>query len=143
MGETGFHQATEQERVQALDAIRSALHGRHEIDFAFLYGSFTSEQFFRDIDVAVFLRESETASLRSSTYESRLSLEIEEAMSWRFPVEARVLNGAPLPFCFQVIRGELIFCRKDELLTQFMVSVARSYLDIAPLRRHYMLEAMA
>jgi len=123
--------------------MKGALSRHHEILFAFLYGSFASEELFRDIDVGLFVNESEADLLRSFAYESRLSEELEEAAHSGFSVDVRVINGAPIPFCFQVIRGELLFCGSEEELTRFMTSVSRRYLDFAPLRAHYLLEAMA
>lgn len=142
MGKTRFHQADDRERLRIVEAIKEALGRHHEILFAFLYGSFASEQLFRDIDVGLFVEESQADLLRSFAYESRLSEELEEAAHAGFPVEVKVINDAPIPFCFQVIRGELLFCRSEEELTRFMTSVSRRYLDFAPLRSRYLLEAM-
>lgn len=46
-------------------------------------------------------------------------------------------------FGFQVIRNNLLFSQDDDLLNDFMVATARKNLDMAPLRRHYIREAMA
>ena len=142
MGRVKYYQATDQERARILDAIRTVIAGHPEITFGFLYGSFYSERLFRDIDVAVFVCRGDQALLHSSTYEIDLSLEIEEAIASGIPVEVKVLNEAPLPFSFQVIRGEAIFCRNEEVLTLYMTGIARRYLEFAPIRRQYLLEAM-
>ena len=59
------------------------------------------------------------------------------------PVEVKIINTAPVSFSFQVMRGKLLFSRDDEFLADFMTVIARKYLDMAPLRRHYIREAMA
>lgn len=143
MGEIRIYRADTAKRVQVFETIRTTLGEKPEILFAFLYGSFASELLFRDIDVAVFVNRDETDFCRSSTYESHLSMELEEALGGEFPVEIKVINDAPLSFCFQVIRGEVLFSNSEEDLTHFMTTVARRYLDMAPLRHHYLLEAMA
>ena len=76
-------------------------------------------------------------------YECGLSQEIEQVLCHSFPVEAKVINRAPISFCYHVIRGRLLFVRDESVMVGFMTRVARTYLDMVPLRRKYMLEAMA
>jgi uncharacterized protein len=109
--------------------------------FAFLYGSFLDGDFFRDIDLGVFVKG--VGSTDFWDYECGLSQKIEKALCHPFPVEAKVINRAPISFCYHVIRGRLLFVRDESVMVGFMIRVARIYLDMAPLRRKYMLEAMA
>ena len=60
-----------------------------------------------------------------------------------FLVEFKVINKAPLSFCYHVIRGQILFVRDEGSLAEFMARVARGYLDIAPIRHRYMAEAMS
>jgi hypothetical protein len=59
------------------------------------------------------------------------------------PIEIRAINAAPVTFNFQVIRGKLLFSRDEKFLTDFMEATARKYLDMDPLRSHYLREVMA
>lgn len=130
----------EQQR-DIIKEITAVISGQPEIVFSFLHGSFLDGSFFRDIDLAIFVRGIDPTDFWD--YEARLCQQIEEALNNLFLVELKVINKAPLSFCYHVIRGQILFVRNEGALTEFMTRVARSYLDMAPIRRRYMTEAMA
>ena len=72
-----------------------------------------------------------------------LSRQIKDVLNASFPIETKIINEAPLSFCFHVIRGKLLLTRNEGSLVDYMVRIAKTYLDIAPLRHYYMMEAMA
>jgi len=134
------YQAKGKNRETIIDTIQSMFLKEQEIVFAFLYGSFCSEQFFRDIDVAVFVEDFDSSLYLD--YETNVSQRLEKVLL-PYPVEVKILNEAPLSFCFSAIRGEFLFARDEDALVSFMTNTARAYLDFAPLRHRYMREAMA
>ena len=75
-----------------------------EISFAFMHGSFVDGGFFRDIDVGVFVTGVDSADFWE--YETRISQQIEEAIYNKFLVEVKVINEAPVSFCYHVIKGQ-------------------------------------
>lgn len=134
------YHAEDKRRYGIIEKIKSVLLEEHKIAFAFLYGSFCSELFFRDIDIAVFVGD-----LHPSLYldfEAKISQRVQKVLH-QYPVEVKIVNEAPLSFCFSVIRGEFLFARDEDVLISFMTDTARAYLDIAPLRHRSMREAMA
>ena len=141
MGRIQGHRLSEGQRGDIVKEITKGLSRNPEILFAFIHGSFLDEPFFRDIDLGIFVGDMESSGFWD--YECSLSQQIEDALSCLFTVEAKVINGAPLSFCYNVLRGKLIFVRDEGYLVDFMVRVARGYLDMAPLRQRYMKEAMA
>ena len=135
-----LHEPGREERRRITETVKEVLRQDRNIVFAFLYGSFIDSAAFRDIDVGVFVR-----NVAASSFVDRqltLSRQIEDALPMPLCVDVKVINRAPLPFRFNVIRGELLLCRDDEMLEEFMVSTARKYLDFAPVRRRYIKEAM-
>jgi hypothetical protein len=48
-------------------------------------------------------------------------------------VDVRVLNFAPVPFVYQVIRGMLIFDRNEDLRVHVVEETVRKYLDLKPM----------
>jgi predicted nucleotidyltransferase len=100
-----------------------------------------SEPSFQDIDLGIFVSNTDTSAYWD--YECKISQQIEDAIPSSFPVETKVINNAPLSFCFNVIRGKLLFARDEDLLVDFMKRTAKKYLDSAPLIHKYMREAMA
>ena len=70
-----------------------------------------------------------------------LSVKLSAAVG--LPVDIRVLNEAPLPFLYHVLRGRLLLCRDETFLTDMLEDVARRYLDLAPLLRNATKDAFA
>jgi uncharacterized protein len=141
MPRTGYYTLSQQVKADLLAKISAFIARRAEIGFAFLYGSFLTDEFFRDIDLGIFLALMPSGGF--SAYEISLSYQLEAELKFSFPVEVKIINDAPVSFSFQVICGKVIFCRDDDRLTDFMEATVRKYLDFAPLRRHYIREAMA
>jgi len=135
------HTLREEQRRDIVKEITAVVSGEREIVFAFLHGSFLYGSFFRDIDLGIFVKRIESADFWD--YEARLCQQIEEALNHLYVVELKVINKAPLSFCYHVIKGQILFVRDEGSLTEFMARVARSYLDMAPIRHRYMIEAMS
>lgn len=99
------------------------------VGFAYLHGSLLDSETVHDVDVGLYLRE--TDAERGSVIASELSARLTVAAG--LPVDIRVLNEAPLSFVYHVLRGRLLVCRDEDLLTAMLEDVARRYLDLAPL----------
>ncbi len=129
-----------EKKAKILSIIEGILEKEPFVLFAFVHGSFLETSLFRDIDVAVYTQKLEPSSI--SKLESKLSNAIEQSIPRRIPVEVKVINEAPLPFRFNVIRGKLLVSKDDLLLDEFIVGTARHYLDFQPLRHRYIKEAI-
>ena len=111
---------------------------RKEIQFAYLFGSFTTKDAFRDIDVGIYLGHLEGLAI---DYE----LELEVALQNRFgyPFDVRILNRAPISFCYEVIKtGTLLFALSDEARAEFEEYVISMYLDFAYYQKSYLREVL-
>ncbi|GEM_PF-923133 len=106
------------------DLLKSFLCERDEIVFAYIYGSFCTDDHFRDIDVAVYLDPLPSNPL---SYELGLSSELE--VSFGIPVDVKAINAAPFTFCAQAIRGTLLFSKDETRRTGFELRVLQNSLD--------------
>lgn len=98
------------------EKITDILKNKQEQVFAYLHGSFL-EGNFRDIDLAVYLNKSKD---KKEMLEHELSLEREVEEHIGFPVDVRILNHAPLPFRFTVIKeGTLLFSKNENVRSDF------------------------
>jgi predicted nucleotidyltransferase len=140
MNQVRSYQTSRKERAEIVEKIKTVLRREPDVVFAFLHGSFFTEQSFRDVDVAIFVSARDPSAYLD--YEMKLSQRIEDALSFPYPVEVKIINQAPLSFRFGVIKGQLLFTVDEDLLVDFMTRTAREYLDIAPLIHRYMREAM-
>lgn len=120
--------------------LREDLEMRSEISFAYLHGSFRTGRDFRDIDVAVFLKNEAACPLLQ--YELAVEAGLME-VSGGLPVDVRVLNASPLSFRYRVIReGMLLFSRNDDERSDFHEATLSAYFDFAPYRRRYLKETL-
>lgn len=143
---------TPEDKAAALDALRKALQAQQAVVFAYVYGSFLEDRPFHDIDVAVYLDA--TLEPKMGVYATNLAAELEKSLSHvlvdvqrvharkSLPVDLRVLNQAPLGFRYHVFRGRLLFSRDDALHAQKVERTVSRYLDLKPLRRRGLKEAM-
>jgi len=124
-------------RARVVATLASVLADEPDVAFAVLYGSFAAAEAFHDVDIGVHLRTEQPGHL----YGSRLAQHLSERVG--YPVDARVLNGAPVSFLFHVLRGQVLLSRDDDLLGDVMQRTMQRYFDIAPLLRRSAREAFA
>ncbi|MBW1959587.1 MAG: nucleotidyltransferase domain-containing protein [Deltaproteobacteria bacterium] len=109
---------------------------REEIYTVYVFGSFISKKKFTDIDLAVLLEEKMTDPF---SYESHLEIELEKISGC--PIDLRILNNAPLSFCYTVIQtGTVILDKKPDARSDFESRIIRQYLDFAYFQRRYLSE---
>ncbi len=122
-----------------LAEIRGCLEKHKDIIFAYVHGSFATEDNFNDIDIAVFLDRIPDSPLQT---ELVLEAELENAVR-DFPMDVRVLNNSPLSFRYNVIRfGQPLLVNDDDIRSDFVETVISNYLDFAPFRRMYLRETL-
>lgn len=118
-----------EQREELIKRLERGLRDREEIAFAYLYGSFAEDLSFHDIDVGIYLSgiEQEESTSYGLALSQTLSREVQ------VPVDVRVLNFAPVPFVYQVIRGMLMIDRNEELRVHVVEETVRKYLDLKPM----------
>jgi predicted nucleotidyltransferase len=138
--EPGYHKLSKKERSQVLDNLKEILSGKPEVIFAFVYGSFLEDKddlSFHDIDVGIYTTK--MSEKDAVLYSLDLSGEITEKI--KYPIDARVLNQAPINFLYHVIQGKLILDKDEDTRSLFMERVIRHYLDMKPLQQRAFKEA--
>jgi len=131
------------ENNSSKESIKSAakrrLNEHSEIMFAYLHGSFINQETFRDIDVAVYLKELPDSLVK---YEIYLESELMGALS-RFIVDVKILNNAPLSFRYNVVKnGVILLCRDNEAKSNFQERTVLNYLDFLPHYNNYLEETI-
>ncbi len=138
--ETRRFRIDEDSKQSIIDTLTVELSRYDEIVFAYLHGSFAGPSPFRDIDIAIFVKEDPRPDLKMrNLYEISIESRVEKAVG--FPVDVRVLNDAPLSFRYAVIRdGLLLLCRDDHARTEFQGLTLDLYFDFLPFRNRYLQE---
>jgi len=131
-----IYSITDTEREKIKKEISRLIERREEIIFSYIHGSFL-EGDFRDVDVAVYLKDEEKAL----QYEIKLEREIEDIIG--FPADVRVLNHAPLSFRFNVVKnGFLLFSKNEKIRCDFESLSIVEYHDFNYLMNIYRREAL-
>lgn len=119
----------EDEKRPLIEQLAAALQNRDEVMFAYIYGSFNEGLAFHDIDVGVYI--SEITEGESTNYSLTLGQMLSKEL--QVPVDIRVLNFAPVSFLYEVIRGNLIFERNEEIRIRVVEQTIQRYLDLKPM----------
>lgn len=137
MVKTKTYTLTGEEKKRLEHAAGEILRKHREVLFAYLFGSFTDQLSVHDMDIGVYTAEADKKT--STGYALDLAEELSSGL--KLPVDVRVINFAPLPFCYHVIRGKLLFERDETARSVFVERTVRRYLDIEPLLRKGLKEA--
>lgn len=133
-----IYELSKEQKEKIKGKLRHFLERKSEIVLAYLYGSFL-EGDFRDIDVAAYLTE--ISKGEALQYELNMENELKELIG--FPFDVRILNYAPLPFRFNVIKNGILLLSKDERVRcDFECLTIVEYHDFDFLRSIYRREAV-
>jgi len=112
-----------------LESLGKRLEEDGNIVFAYVHGSLVEKGFFRDVDVAVWIRNPGDAFKYEVDVSARLEVDL------NIPIDLHVLNGAPLPFKHHVLtRGRLLFSRDEGERARIVDETIRQYADLSLLR---------
>jgi uncharacterized protein len=129
---TALYTICPEQREDMLVKLRAELERVSGLRFAYVYGSVLESDRVHDMDVGIYLDG--PAAVQQSDMVDTLSVTLSSAVG--LPVDVRVLNEAPLSFLYHVLRGQLVLCRDETVLTDMLEDIARRYLDLAPFLRN-------
>lgn len=124
-------------KERVLNLIKDLLIREERVVFAYVYGSFTQEKSFRDIDIGIYVKKPEEnpfvvtsdikAALSSLAKQENLDLIADQ-------FDVRVINDAPFPFLKRIFKeGVLLVDHDPELRTDLVEHVSLKYRECAGL----------
>jgi len=127
------------QKERIIELISSYLNSEHEeVVVAYLFGSFVTAESFSDIDIGIIADKDLDRPL---DFEFYLENKIERIA--KYLTDVRLLNGAPLSFCQNVIRyGRVIIDRDPNIRADFEGKILKQYFDFSPFRRQYLNEVI-
>lgn len=128
---------TESEKRRTRQVLRERLLECEQVLFAYLFGSFTLEGSFEDIDVGVYVAPDILQHSDALPLSFDLADILEQAVG--LPVDVVILNTAPLALQFEAARGEPLMARCWEELADFAEQVTLRWWDTEGLRYAAML----
>ncbi len=113
---------------------------QREVLFAYRHGSSLDQEYFNDIDAAVFLDEKTLAGLDACEYETSLSLALQNKIG--YPVDVKIINQAPLSFRYQSTKGILLFSKDEAARENFLCRTWMEYFDFQQAAKIYLKESL-
>lgn len=117
-----------------LQKVKTLVWAHEEIVFAYLFGSFTEKEDYRDIDLAIYLDETHPRA-NNLFYDVELSREMEEML--KIPVDIVILNHAPDRLVYRASQGFLIKDEDEEFRSDFLLPRWKRYLDFQEVIKKY------
>jgi predicted nucleotidyltransferase len=129
------HRLKSSQKENIAEQIRSYLYRECEaIIVAYIFGSFVTADSFADIDLGILL---DRLPRKTVNFELELECKLEEMI--KFPVDVRIINGAPLSFCQNIIRhGRVIVDKDPDFRAEFEGNILKQYSDFSHFRRRYL-----
>ncbi|MFB0558048.1 MAG: nucleotidyltransferase domain-containing protein [Candidatus Bathyarchaeia archaeon] len=114
-----------EEKNSIIELLRKRLKRDPGIVLAYVHGGFVSNGPFRDLDIALWIKEEGDAWCYTVDLSAQLEVEIGA------PVDVQVLNKAPLLFRYRVLtQGNLLLSRDDGFRARIVDKITRQYLDL-------------
>lgn len=113
-----------EKRKKILEKTKVFLEKKEEIIFAYVFGSFITEEKYNDIDVAVYIKNEKIDHI---DYSISLSVEMEKEI--KQPLDIKVINALPLPLKYHITKGILLFTKDEILHENFICDVWKKYID--------------
>ena len=125
-----YYELSSEEKAKVVESIRKELKSIEGVIFAYIHGGFIERPFFRDVDIAVWIKSPE----RVFDYTVNLSASLAALIG--YPIDLHILNEAPLPFKYHVFtRGKLLFSKDEKLRAIIVDETLRRYIDFMELTR--------
>ncbi|MCS7364696.1 MAG: nucleotidyltransferase domain-containing protein [archaeon GB-1867-035] len=120
-----FYEFKGNEKAELIAKLEEILLNDDEIIFAYLYGSFIEEREFRDIDLAIWLKNPKKAFQYTVNISTKLQIKL------NIPIDIHILNEAPLPFKYYVFTcGKLIHSKNEGFRIEIVNQTLRMYFDL-------------
>jgi uncharacterized protein len=129
-----LHTIPDSDRGEVVGRLVGALMSEDGLAAVFGFGSFFLNGPFHDIDIALLYGEFVTGSAAKE-------LDLSNTLSAiaGYEVDVRILNGAPLPFVMNVLRGNNVLIDNLPVFREnFCASAISSYCDFLPFRNQYL-----
>lgn len=133
---------TPEEKNEIISLITSFLEKQEEIVFAYIFGSFVDHEssFFRDIDIGIYVKDYKDSDWYK--YKIELPGELEKTLEYKYPIDVSVINRADIFLIKNIIQGELLFTKDEDLWADFVVYHGKVYAGEAEQLLRYMKEAI-
>ncbi|MDQ7840383.1 MAG: nucleotidyltransferase domain-containing protein [bacterium] len=132
-GTLKHHDLAASDRERVLVRVAKSLAAEGAVLFAYVFGSFVEDRAFGDVDVAVFLDPERCPDAGMLPLQLDLACRLEAAAG--LPIDAVLLNDAPLGLRMAALRGRVVHSRDEARRLAFVEATCLQAMDMACLLR--------
>jgi len=116
-------------KQEVINKIGKIVSGFDYVSAAYVFGSYTRNDDFNDIDVALLISK-ELNPYTSFKFEMIVARELERQIKPRFEFDVKILNHAPIEFQYEVLKkGKSVFLRDRTENVEYESETISNYLD--------------
>ena len=116
-------------KKEVMDEMGKIVSGFDYVSAAYVFGSYTHNDDFNDIDVALLMSKELNPYTRFK-FEMRVARELERQIKPRFEFDVKILNHSPIKFQYEVLKtGEAVFLRNRTENVEYESKTISNYLD--------------
>lgn len=121
--------ASKREKITTI--LTKVLNSEECVTFAYLYGSFVTDNFFRDIDIFVYINKDEDffvypANVKEKLFDAVAKLGIDTFVVDSFDV--RIINDAPYDIMIDILReGRLVVDKEPDIRKDYIERISDEY----------------
>ena len=124
------------DKKEIVKKISDFFKGRNEILFAYIFGSFTEDETFNDVDIGIYLNPE---SLPTEVfYEVELSNQLEKIL--KIPVDIVILNKTSDFILHRATKGIMVKNNNDQIRTDYITKHWKMYWDFKDKIREQVME---
>jgi len=114
------------------ELIKNILYKDKDVIFAYIFGSFIDDsEFFRDIDIAIYLSKVEDKFLKDKELREKLSDEFSKKGFKDFSMDSFdivFLNVVPFDFAMRIVeKGRLLFSKNEKIRRSYIEHISMEY----------------
>lgn len=121
--------ASKREKITTI--LTKVLNSEKCVTFAYLYGSFVTDNFFRDIDIFIYINEDEDffvypVNVKEKLFDAVAKLGIDTFVVDSFDV--RIINNAPYDIMIDILReGRLVVDKEPDIRKDYIERISDEY----------------
>lgn len=121
--------ASKREKITTV--LTKVLNSEECVTFAYLYGSFVTDNFFRDIDIFIYINEDEDffvypVNVKEKLFDAVAKLGIDTFVVDSFDV--RIINNAPYDIMIDILReGRLVVDKEPDIRKDYIERISDEY----------------
>ena len=113
----------------ALQTLSELISKIENIKLCYLYGSSLKNDKFNDIDIGIVVSNLQS-SYQDLKFAMRIARALEKTLNFKWELDVKVLNHAPIYFQFEVVKqGLLLYSHDENERISYEENVINSYLD--------------